>query len=238
MSSSEARKKLKDSIENGLSIEIYKAEQAYFLLKAIGNHKPVIDVLENGNFIGLFYTIQMALHTEAILAVSRLYDKKDKKFPTRCIVELLDLVENESSSLPRIRKKHLEDIEIQLQNIGIKKNITRLIYEDQSKFALELSKHFKDILAKPSFYRSIKSLKDIRDKRFAHNENISGLRIPSYDELKKLLDNAKEIVGAIGWLYLDTAYMNNGKYFLSFDAQMHSIAIDSLIEKLVSPHEL
>ncbi len=238
MSRSETKKKLKDSIENGLVVEIHRAEQAYFLLKAIGNHVSAIDALENGKFIGFFYTIQMALQTEAILAMSRLYDKANQRFPTRCIYQLLHMVESESSNLPLIYKRDFRELEIQLQSLNIREKTTRLLYTDQKKFAEELSEHFKNRLKKRSVLQTLEKLKTIRDKRFSHNEKVFRLKAPSYNKLEKLLDNAKEIVGAIGWLYLDTAYTNNGKYFLSSDTELHCMAMDSLIEKLTSLHEL
>lgn len=82
--------------------------------------------------------------------------------------------------------------------------------------------------------QALDSVKNIRDKRIAHDENVAVERLPrvTWLELNKLLDYAKSFIGAIGWGYLSTAYVyNDGSYALSCDAQRTSSAMRRLLKR-------
>ena len=91
MKVNEFKKQLQDLVTHGLIADIFKMERSYMLLKNIGTNAHVINAPSAGNFGELFGSIQVALQTDIILAVTRLYDPPDKKYPTRCIRRLFSL---------------------------------------------------------------------------------------------------------------------------------------------------
>ena len=77
----------------------------------------------------------------------------------------------------------------------------------------------------------ISKLKNIRDKRFAHNENVFFIDSPTIADLKELIVNAQKIVGTLGWSYLSPAqlYTLEGRYLLSDDARRTSLYFRKLL---------
>jgi hypothetical protein len=88
--------KLKDVIESGLVSDIFRMERAYYLYKEIGNNADRLNAWEYGNYGDFFGAVQKALATEAALAVARVFDPPNPKFPTRCLIKALDILESDS----------------------------------------------------------------------------------------------------------------------------------------------
>lgn len=78
----------------------------------------------------------------------------------------------------------------------------------------------------------ILKLKNIRDKKIAHNEQVDFVEQPTLIDLKELIELAKKVLGVIGWSYLDTAYVYEGRYFLSDDARRVSLDIEKLFRTI------
>lgn len=230
----EFKKQLQDLVTHGLIADIFKMERSYMLLKNIGTNAHVINAPGAGNFGELFGSIQVALQTDVILAVTRLYDPPDKKYPTRCIRRLLDLMEENKNELPKIRE--IYNLKNELHLIGMNKNAISLVDTDESAFALELVRHFRSILEDPLTIDIAKKLKNIRDKSIAHNEQCTQIQGPTWQGLERLIQHAKELVGVLGWAYLDTAYMHDGNYILTSDAERPSRALGRLLRQII-PNE-
>ncbi len=225
------RDQLEDLIKKGLVSDIFEMERSYSLLKTIGTNASNINAPGAGNFGNLFGALQIALQTDAILAAARLYDLPSKKYPTRCIRGLLDFIEKECNSLPPIKEKY--NLEKELNRIGMDPKTISLVTTDESAFALGLVKHFRVILDSSQVISTITKLKNLRDKAVAHNEQAAQIQGPTWQGLNKLIQHAKDLVGVLGWAYLNTVYVHDGEYILTSDAQRPSIAMGRLLKKII-----
>ena len=220
---------LADLVSNGLVPDIFKMERAYDLLIAIGENVSVLNSRESGNFGELFGAFQIALETEAILAVSRVYDKPDTRYPTRCIQRALDLLEQHSKEMPEIVEKH--NTKLACQFMGEGNAVLVALDQGREKFIASLVQYYRGLLASNEVTAQIELLKNIRDKRLAHNESAEPLG-PTWGSLKSLITHAQNFVGILGWAFFSTVYVHEGKYFLSDDAKRPSLALARLSKKL------
>lgn len=230
----EFKKQLKDLVSQGLIADIFKMERSYILLKTISTNAQTINTPGAGNFGELFGSIQVALQTDVILAVTRLYDPHSKVYPTRCIRRLLDLIEENTNELPKIRE--IYNLKNELRLIGMDKNAISLVDTDESAFAIGLVRHFRSILEQPMTIDTVKKLKNIRDKSIAHNEQCTQIQGPTWRGLERLIQYAKELADVLGWAYLDTVYMQDGNYILTSDAERPSRALGRLLRQII-PNE-
>jgi len=220
---------LSDVVSNGLVPDIFKMERAYDLLIAIGENASDLNSKESGNFGELFGALQIALETEAVLAVSRVYDKPDKRYPTRCIQRALDLLEVHSTEMPEIVDTH--NTKLACQFMGEGNPVATALDQGREQFIASLVQYYRELIASDEVNLQLELLKGIRDKRLAHNESASPL-MPTWGALKSLITHAQNFVGILGWAFFGTVYVHEGKYFLSMDAKRPSLALERMIELL------
>jgi len=229
------RDQIEDIVKHGLVADIFRMERSYSLLKIIGVNAEVINAQGAGNFGELFGALQSALQTDAVLAVARLYDTPNKKYPIRCIRGLLKFLEEHKGNLPKIREQ--DDLEKELNRIGMNQSEITLASTDEAAFAIALSKHFSSVLEDAKTIDTIGKLKSIRDKAIAHNEQVSRIEGPTWQGLEELMQHAKDLVGVLGWSYLNTVYVHDGEYIMTRDAKRSSRAMNRL-QKMVIPNIL
>ncbi len=227
------RDQIEDIVKHGLVADIFRMERSYSLLKIIGVNAEAINAQGAGNFGELFGSLQSALRTEAVLAVARLYDPPSKKYLTRCISGLLNFLEEHKGNLPKIRE--LYNLKKELNLIGMNQSGIILASTDEAAFAIALSKHFSSVLEDAQTIDTIKKLKSIRNKAIAHNEHVSPIEGPTWHGLEELMQHAKDLVGVLGWAYLNTVYVHDGEYILTEDAKRASRAMNRLL-KMVIPN--
>jgi hypothetical protein len=227
------RKYIEDIVKKGLVNDIFKAEQAYELVKAIGLKSEEMKSGQLKSYDELFGAIQYAFQTEALLSVAKVYDSPSKKYPTRCLRGVLKYLSEHTHELPDIRdpfqlSKHLRFMNA--PNILIDS-----ISTNSSDFANKFSTYIENILNQPTRLDAIQKLKLIRDKSICHNESrdfkILG---PTWISLKDLIDIAKNVVGVLGWSYFNTAmaYVINGEYLLTSDASQTSYELKELFTNI------
>jgi hypothetical protein len=221
---------LADVVNNGLVPDIFKMERAYDLLMVISENVSVLNSKEAGNFGGLFGAFQIALETEAILAVSRVYDKPDNRYPTRCIQRALDLLEQHSKDMPEIVEMH--NTKLACQFMGEGNAVLVALGQGREEFIASLVQYYRELLASAEDTSQIELLKNIRDKRLAHNESAVPIG-PTWESLKSLITHAQNFVGILGWAFFGTVYVHDGKYFLSDDAKRPSLALARLSKLLM-----
>jgi len=224
----DTRLMLENYVRNALVEDIFKAERAYFLACAIGEQTEVLNSREHGNFGILFGAFQRSLQTEAISAISRLYDKPHPKYPIRSIPSLLQYIEDNIASLPEL--KQIPNLTKAAVSIGMPDDVVSLITSDQQGFAQALVTYFR--LKISAIEGSLDALKNYRDKTVAHNESISDITPPLLTEIDDLLSLAKSLVGILGWAYLDYVYQYNTEYILTSDAKRPTVALKRLVKYL------
>lgn len=223
------REYIEDIVKEGLVKDIFKAEQAYELVKTIGLKSEEIKSGQLKSYDELFGAIQYAFQTETILSVAKVYDSPSKKYPTRCLRGLLKYLSEHSTELPNIR----EDFQLSqhLKFMNAPKKLIKSISTNSGNFAKKFSVYIENLLNKPTRLDAIKKLKMIRDKSICHNEKIDFKILgPTWVSLKDLIDIAKNVVGVLGWAYFNTpmAYVVNGEYILSSDASQTSYELNKL----------
>jgi hypothetical protein len=227
-----SRHDLEAITQDGLASDIFRAERAIALLRVSGTRADEINN-GKGNFGELFGAFQTALTTEATLAVARLYDRPSPRYPTRCLVGVLNFLCEHNDELPPIREPHQLGLALLVMNppealLSLAKDGAAAFGRDFAAFALE-------ILSASARGENIARLKQLRDKSLAHNEHVAAIDAPTWNSLIDLVDLAKQVVGILGWAYFSTAYTINGEYLMSEDAQRASYALNRLLNVLYVP---
>lgn len=217
---------LKDLVLHGLVSDIFRMERAYLLLFKIGEQS---ESLNRDNFGELFGTFQSALEMEAVLAAARLYDKEDSKYRVRCLREVLNFLERRANELPQLVEPY--NTKKALEVVTSDEEILASVDAGTEDFIERLVKLYREILDSEDVTEKLDKLKGIRDKRIAHNEAATPDG-PTWESLETLIEHAKHFVGIIGWAFFNTAYMHDGHYSLSEDAERPSRAIVRLARKL------
>lgn len=222
----DTKEELRNLVEKGLARDIFKMEQSYSLIKCISNKGKSIDNFENGKFSRLFHVIQSSLLTDAIMSVSRIYDKPNSKNKTRCLLSILAFIsKNNDDLIPIAQKPNLKKY---LYEIDIDKYFIELVDINESLYGKMIADFFRSNSMNDENRNRITKLKNIRDKKIAHNEQIDFVEQPTLIDLKELIEFAKKVLGVIGWSYLNTAYVYEEKYFLSDDAIRVSFDLEKL----------
>jgi hypothetical protein len=222
--------KITDIINNGLIIDVFKAEQAIFVNKLIGKYADEINSSSDSTK-AFFVYIQNLTFSEAILSLSRIYDKPDNKFPNRCILGLINLL-NDKSLIPPPVLQDNQTIE-HIKTFGLSDILIKDIEEkDYQKFARHFSWHLKSKYFHDDFLQKISDLKNIRDKELAHNEQKVNVFKISWKTCEDLLIFSKMIIGIIGWAYLSTVYLLDKKYELTPYAKTMECNLLSIFKRL------
>lgn len=233
LSVSHPTEELNDIIKNGLVSDIFKMERAYYLHKAIGDNADILNESANGNFGELFGAVQGAMESEAVLAVARVYEKPGKRHPTRCIRRALDLMEQNSEELPDIVEAY--NTQLHLEGFGASAEVVRSVSLGKAEFIKLYVPYIRDSLNSDEILSKVERLKDLRDKRIAHNDP-AAIVGPTWDALNELILQAQQFVGVVGCAFFSTVYINNDSCLLSSDAQRPSRALNRLATLLSQGH--
>jgi len=224
-----SREDLEAVVRDGLVADIFRAERAIALLQVSGTRASEING-GKGNFGELFGAFQGALTTEAILAIARLHDQPSKRFPTRCLKGVLELLSAQHKELPTIKEPY--QLELSLRTMDAPPELLAILQERPAGFAPAFAEFAVSVLEAPERTKALADLKAVRDKSLAHNEHVAALEGPTWNALIDLVEVAKWVVGALGWAYFSTAYHVNGEYLLSNDAKRPSLALGRLLNIL------
>lgn len=224
------REFIKDSVEKGLLIDIFRFEQSLALIRKIAEYSNVINNSSNGNFGRAFGAINAALSTEAVLSASRINDNPSKKYPTRCLKGLLKYLEDYNDDLPSLKEKH--QLITVLQTRDDTKILIDCVRDEPQEFCKQLKRYVSFKLEVSPLLELNYELKTYRDKVLAHNEKVESIISPLWVSIEELISLAKFVVSALGWAYFSTAYSFNGDYISTRDAQRSSKCLDRLINQL------
>lgn len=220
---------IEDIVKEGLVKDIFKAEQAYELVKTIGLKSKEMKSGHFRDYDELFGTFQYSLQAETLLAVAKIYDPPSKKYPTRCLRGVLEFLSEHTNELPVIR----EPLQLRqhLSIMNVPKELINNALVNSSAFAKSFSTYIENQLNEPSILDAIQKLKQIRDKSICHNEKIDfEILGPTWKSLKDLIEISKNVVGVLGWAYFSTAYVIDGEYILTNDACRTSIIMNDLFD--------
>ncbi|AUB42272.1 hypothetical protein COO91_08389 [Nostoc flagelliforme CCNUN1] len=212
---------LQDIVNNGIKFDLLAAETAIVLYETIGNYQSE---LADKNFEHLFGTIQLLLAKDIVLSISKIFDHNDR-FSLRSLYAAIKIINNNSHELKIQYRIQLEE---KLGIWGLDRKC--LIAMTDSELTTIVAKVLND---KMPFKDDMKAIKNIRDKRLAHDESIDEAKISviMWQELDNLVELAKSILGIIGNHYLGSLYEINGEYTLSEDALIESRSLVRLFKQ-------
>jgi hypothetical protein len=226
---------LKDYLLNGVVKEIFFAEEAKYLAQEIGNHADKINAQGFGH---LFGSMQVAYSDRQTLCVTKMFDPEDRKYPTRSIPAILNLIEREASSWSLPQRHKLEET---LAGTPYDANLFGTV--GNVELAVYVASHFRDTLpnvgtlSTPKLSRAIVAMREARNKVIAHNEAIdqSARTLPTWEEADALVDYAKVFVTVISFGFL-SLYMGHDSrtYLPTWD----SCGTSALLKKLLTAANL
>jgi hypothetical protein len=221
---------ISDIILHGLVTDLYKTERAIIIHKEIGRNASIINS-SNSHIKQLLVLMQQFSFDEAILSLSRIYDTPSKKYPNRCVLNLIELLKGAGDNAPPISE--IDQTLEQMKFFRMHELVERYInLNDHILFTKYLSKHFDFLYIQEDFQEKVKELKTIRDKILAHNEVGTDVKEIKWSTFDELISFVKMVIGIVGWAFLSTAYMSNGKHSLSEDAEREKYIIRNMLVEL------
>jgi hypothetical protein len=223
------RGELEAVVRDGLVSDIFRLERAESILGVIDPRASEIN-LGAGHFGNLFGALQTALTTEAIMSIARIFDVPSKRYPTRCILGILEYLREHEADLPSIREPY--QLKLTLQSMQAPELLEHCAEETPGQFAVKFSDYIETLLNDSSRQESLTKLRDLRDKGLAHNEHVTKINGPTWIAIADFTAIAKQVVGVLGWAYFSTAYMINGEYILTNDAKSASRSLNRMLDHL------
>lgn len=151
-----------------------------------------------------------------VLAITRLYDHPRKRYQLRSLPAVLRFLEDNAAALncqqPAFLAQAMERI------TGAKFDCSQW---QTAGFTAHVAGLLQEALPANDDGGPLSRLKALRDKRLAHPEDIDLHKIPkaSWEDTDRLIVLAQNLVTALG-AFTSTAYMgDDGRYWLSVDAQ-------------------
>ena len=227
-----AKEIVKSYFMEGIVADLFAAEQTYALLKQIGQNANAIN---QANFGALFGPLQSVLSNAFFLSIAKLFEKPSKKYPTRSIPSVLQLLESSSNELlvgQRIivmRRLAAAGMNIEslaeISDSAITSRIVQFYYRSLPS---------TELVAWCEMSRSLHAVVTRRDKVVAHNEMIDRSALPhtSWADIEQLMSYAKGFIDVVGIGYISKAFASDdGHYFLTSDAQVASHVLSKLLIK-------
>ena len=220
--------KLKTYLD-ALVIEVLRADQSYHLMTEIGHVAADINAKNYGE---LFEFIQSTLSDRFTLALSKIFDKVDRRYPTQTVSSVLSLLETEGNALP-VRQPI-----VVLRAVRSWPDSGLPSHPSDQEITHCIIRHYRhsmpslDTVAGCDLGRALDALKANRDKKVAHSEAIQSSELPktTWTAAYNLLQWAKDFIGTLGWAYLSVAYTDDsGNYFLESDAMRVAAALKRLL---------
>lgn len=228
---------LEEIVLHGIAVDIFTAERAYCMFTTIGKESNLIG---SNNYQEFFRSAQAAFRDQFLLAMGRLFDKASDRNKTRCIAGIIELIENNSFRLPAIVERTNLCMVMRNSNFGEESLKMVLNEKKDEEIAIEIVNHFKQLLNSKENLRLSEKLKEIRDKRLAHNdlkittdsELIDKIDIITFKDLYSLVEIAKHFIGVIGWAFMSMVFMHDGEYHLTESAKRPRHLLLQLFDKL------
>lgn len=228
MSSTELpeEQQLTDLLYAGLFPDISDADHLRELLTTIGRRA---DDVNSARFGGLFGTLQGTLQNGVLLAVSRIFDPPPRQYPTRSIRAVAALLRDTASKLA------VRDVAaIRRKAVLLAPRVQLPDHADAQRFTCQVASLIEDAVL--SRKGSIDKVRQLRDKRIAHNEVIPKEELfgPTWKEVNELLDVGRAVAVVVGQGYLNTICEDvHGKWVLNYGPKGRAFEMDRAIDFVV-----
>jgi hypothetical protein len=146
----------------------------------------------------------------------------------------LDLIELSADELPELVEAY--NTQEQLKRLGAATDIVKAVSLGKVEFIRLHVPLIRYILNSDRIISKAERLKDLRDKRIAHNDS-AGIVGPTWEALNELIQQAQKFVDVACWAFFSTVYITGDSYMLSSDASIPSRALSRLAEHLCRVHD-
>jgi len=213
-------------VHRSISDSLWRAIQADALASEIASRRSWINNMGHGP---LFATLQLVLADEMILAVTRMFDKPDKNYPTQSIPAVLRFMDSGANWLPIRNRAPLEGV---LLSTGLRRPHLRAL--DDAALTRRLAAHYLGCLPNPDNWKthslsaSLRALRFRRNKQVAHTQAVSTRKRlrPAWDDARSLLRWTLEFADVIGSAYLDYYFLASDRRTFLRDRSARQAALD------------
>lgn len=223
---------MKDQIDDyfnkGLVVECFQAERNILIWQYVADEVEFLET-QNKDIQQLYSFIQLSAQTNFILCLGKIFDNPSKKFPTRCILSFLDLINSSSLEVEIVETSNT--IKLLIENDCPTEMIDSVKNNNSALFPKLFVKHYRDKYESASLKQDIETLKLMRDKVAAHNEAVGDLYI-DFKTTERLIGFASEIIAIFGMAYHSAIWRTDNFSFIKRDAERNALFIKSNIERL------
>jgi AbiU2 len=231
MNLADAEAKLDDYLLDGIAGEILWAEEAKAFIQKISDHSDAINAAQYGH---LFGSLQTIMTDRLMLSVAKIYDRPDRRYPTRSIPAVLELI-GTNASIWRLR--HRSVLEKLLIDEGRNENLIRST-PDADLIGLvvghyERSRPDENKASHCPLSAALMAVREARNKVLAHNEAVeqSARNRTTWRGLDDLIAYAKDFVCVISSGFTDSYYgEHSDDFLLSIDAGRLSRDLERLLK--------
>jgi len=204
---------IKDILDRGIATDLLNAEKATFIFWQLAINANAINSSVDYKKEFLAY-IQELTFNESIMALARIYDKPDRRYPTRCIIRLINKLKELYAEAPAIT--HKEMLAEQAKQYDLPDYLIQDILNNNSKcFAKHFACHMENEYQTPTFQSNIKELKTIRDKSVSHNEMHDEVLSITLPVQHSLIEFAKKFICMVDLAFFNTLHVVNGQFILT-----------------------
>ncbi len=223
-------------IEQGLASDFFEAERHYFIFRTLGSNSDSINNSADDFRKKAAVYLQNSSMDLCILDLTRIFDKKGK-YPSRCLEEVLLRCRNQKTAYFPLDLEYYPSISYlcDVAEVGVEQRHM----SNQDSFTDLLFR----VLKSTTVTNAIKSIKKIRDKHIAHNENLIGpIDLPTFwDDYFLLLSIAKSYLTIIGSVFVSAHYVlsedpRSAKVEMS--TYFQSAWVIELIESIIGGNEV
>lgn len=220
---------INEVFNQGLVLQAFQAERNILIWQYIGNEKDFLKLQDNDTK-ELYSFLQLSAQTNFILSLGKLFDKPDKRHPTRCILSFLKLLGKKSSEGIEIIET-TSTIKLLKEYNSPQALIDAVTSEDKALFPKLFASHYFDRYENASLEKDIETLRLMRNKVVAHNEAVETLYFP-FETSTRLLDFATGLIAIFGMAYHSTIWKTDKFSFIKANAERNAYFVKSSIEAL------
>lgn len=219
---------IKSFLTYGISTHIFQAERNLLIWEKVAKHSSLAKILDE-KYTALFVFLQQSAQTNFVLYTAKIFDSPSKKYPTRCLLSLFELLESKND-FPKIDNIN-STIEL-LRKSNVPDEISVLVKEKKSNlFVQDYLKYLRSKYDSANIKSDIDQVKFLRDKYVAHNENMLTSARIELQSVRNLLKFATEILEVFGQAYFNQLW-TLGNLSINSQAEKNSKFVDAIIKKI------
>lgn len=198
-----------DELYWGTLEDLHMAEESLFLEETISQYALSIN---DKNFGNLFGKLQIMLLNNSLLYIRRLFEEQ-KGYPLKSIPAILDYMARNKDCLKITDRSYLEEQLDQIDDDPEAKENLKTKKTEDSEITNRCASLFKSKLGNLDKNGPIENLKDVADKKIAHNEDVQAMDLREFtdEDKNRLLEFSKTFLTVIARAFLNSTpiYDNN-----------------------------